>query len=78
EKVKEALGGVDGWFNSASLEGSFVMGEKPMFVDFAVASMFVFIRTVTGESEVWKDIVSWQGGRWEKLLDDLKEWEVVV
>ncbi|KAF8997161.1 hypothetical protein BDQ17DRAFT_1429191 [Cyathus striatus] len=79
KKVKEAFSGIEGWFKSAGQEGSFIMGEKPMFVDFAVASIFMYVRTVAGkESEVWREIVGWQGGRWGRLLEDLKEWEVVV
>ncbi|KAF8996514.1 hypothetical protein BDQ17DRAFT_1364310 [Cyathus striatus] len=79
KKVNEALVDVDQWFRKAGQEGSFLTGEKPVFVDFAVGGMFVFIRTlVEEESEAWKEIVSWQGGRWAKLLDDLKEWEVIA
>ncbi|KAF8997165.1 hypothetical protein BDQ17DRAFT_1411488 [Cyathus striatus] len=60
KKVKEALTSIDGWFKSAGQEGNFIMGEKPMFVDFAVA---------TGvESDVWKEIITWQGKRWGGFL----------
>ncbi|KAF8982703.1 hypothetical protein BDQ17DRAFT_1177242, partial [Cyathus striatus] len=70
KKVKEEQAGIDGWFKSAGQEGSFVVEEKPMFADFAVTSMFTSIRTVVGvESKVWKEIVGWQGGRWERLIE---------
>ena len=36
-------------------------------------------KIVLGEdSEEWKDMRTWDGGRWEKLLEDTAEFSVVI
>ncbi|KAL0562783.1 hypothetical protein V5O48_019295, partial [Marasmius crinis-equi] len=59
-------------------DGIFVMGSEPTFGDFAIASFFGGIKIVYGkESEEWKDVRSWLGGRvgqiCERLAKDLVE-----
>ena len=76
-KFQEDLGKVEAWY--AKIGGPFLMGNVPSWADFAVAGSLVWMRSVWGEkSTEWKDIASWQGGRWRILLDNLKQYETVV
>ncbi|KAF8996519.1 hypothetical protein BDQ17DRAFT_1514189 [Cyathus striatus] len=79
KKTKEVLGQADGWFKSAGWEKKFIMGDKPTFADFSAAGPFISLRILLGEeSEEWKEIASWHDGRWARLLEELKDWEVIV
>lgn len=70
------LGTVAGWY--AKSGGPFVMGDTVSWADFIVGSWLIWLRTIWGEdSRQWKDVVSWHGGRWAKVLGDLKEYQKV-
>ncbi|KAG9120226.1 hypothetical protein FRC07_004364 [Ceratobasidium sp. 392] len=46
--------------------GPWVMGDKPMFADFVIGCAFSFWRKVDSDGKVWKEVASWQGGRWDE------------
>jgi len=63
---------VASWYPDGSLAG----GDTPIYVDIFIASDLQCIRWVHGlESEVWKAFSQWQGGRWEALLEYMKQYE---
>ncbi|KAK7021387.1 hypothetical protein VNI00_017379 [Paramarasmius palmivorus] len=71
--VEGAWAKVDSWMRK---EDRFVMGDTVCFLDFAIAGQFVWYRIMWGEdSEEWKMMSSWQGGRWARLVQDLGEFE---
>ncbi|KAG9120225.1 hypothetical protein FRC07_004363 [Ceratobasidium sp. 392] len=47
-------------------DGPWLMGETPTFVDFVIGCRFSFWRRVDGDGKVWKEVASWQGGRWDE------------
>ncbi|KAJ7644271.1 hypothetical protein FB45DRAFT_897413 [Roridomyces roridus] len=54
----------------------YIMGDRIMYPDLMIAGeMQWFIAGFGRDSEEWKDIETWQGGRWGKLVDDLKKYE---
>ena len=64
-------------FNGVGKEGSFA-GEKLCFADFEVAGHLQWIRTVSGEnSEEWRRVCSWNGGRWRRFLDQFEPYMAV-
>ncbi|PBK91063.1 hypothetical protein ARMGADRAFT_1014288 [Armillaria gallica] len=76
-KAKENLGKMNKWFEGS--EGDFVMGNEPSFADTAICGFLQFMRTMLGEeSEEWKDIASWNDGRWGKYLESFKPYEKLL
>ncbi|KAH6893716.1 hypothetical protein BKA70DRAFT_1571494 [Coprinopsis sp. MPI-PUGE-AT-0042] len=55
------------------------LGDQLSFVDFACASMLIYIREVWGEdSQEWKNIITVNGGRWNIFLRDLEGYQTVA
>ncbi|KAF9479950.1 hypothetical protein BDN70DRAFT_806127 [Pholiota conissans] len=76
---KEGLGKVSVWFEKTDSSGPYLLGDRVSWGDFVVASYLVWMRIIWGEdSKEWKDISSWDGGRWKRLVESLKEYETVV
>lgn len=77
-KVREAWTMVDGWYAKNGGNGSFLLGETLSWPDFVIASNLILTRTIFGEeSDKWKDVATWNGGRWKKLLKVLDMYIVV-
>ncbi|CEL55156.1 hypothetical protein RSOLAG1IB_01164 [Rhizoctonia solani AG-1 IB] len=56
--------------------GPFMMGDRVSFSDFALAGVFYWIRNVEGPDSVrLKEMLRWDGGRWERLWDAVQEIE---
>jgi glutathione S-transferase len=76
-RFKAGLGRVDSWYAKSS--GPFILDASPSWADFVVASYAMWWRSIWGEdSKEWDDIVSWHGGRWAKLLANLKDYQEVI
>ncbi|KAK0203266.1 hypothetical protein DFS33DRAFT_1375023 [Desarmillaria ectypa] len=57
----------------------FVMGEMPTFADMTMCAWILCLPIVLGEdSPEWKDISSWRGGRWNRLMESFEKYETVV
>ncbi|PPQ71150.1 hypothetical protein CVT25_004768 [Psilocybe cyanescens] len=75
-KLQEAMDQVDAWFARNGGRGEFLLGDIPSWADIVVVSWLFFMRRVWGEdSDEWKKIVSWNGGRWKNLSDAFKRYE---
>ncbi|KDR83257.1 hypothetical protein GALMADRAFT_113478 [Galerina marginata CBS 339.88] len=78
-KYKDGLGKVDEWYAQNGGSGPFLMGETLSWADVIVASSAIWVRTVFGEdSQKWKDVTSWHGGRWNDLMENMKKYETVI
>ncbi|ESK98219.1 hypothetical protein Moror_266 [Moniliophthora roreri MCA 2997] len=76
EKLEKDLASVAGWFKEGD---EFVMGDKPSYADMIIAGWLVPVRLLWGEnSEEWKNIASWHGERWGRLVKSLQKHETVV
>ncbi|KAJ6557293.1 hypothetical protein DFH09DRAFT_541899 [Mycena vulgaris] len=73
KEVEAGYGKIHGWM----LEGDpFVMGETISLADFCVAGEMQWCMTGFGaDSDKWKDMMTWHGGRWARLIDALKKYE---
>ncbi|KAF8625628.1 hypothetical protein AX17_006813 [Amanita inopinata Kibby_2008] len=59
-------------------EGPYVMGKTLSFMDIVVISWSLWLRNVFGkDSQRWKDIASWNDGRWGRLVESLAKYEVL-
>ncbi|KAF7365393.1 GST N-terminal domain-containing protein [Mycena venus] len=77
KEVEAGFGKVDRWLNEPMNAGKpFVMGDVVSFADFMIGGELIWCRCGFGEeSDLWKDMMKWHGGRWAKLIDSLKKYE---
>lgn len=55
-----------------------VMGDQVCFADIQIASILVWAKRSLGEdSEAWKRICSWNGGKWKRIADRFAKYEIV-
>ena len=53
------------------------MGDTVSWADFFTSGYLMYFKNIWGEdSEEWKDIASWNEGRWKKLLDAVGNQEI--
>jgi len=77
-KFREGLSRVDESLAKTDAKGPFVMGDTISWADFFLSSYLIYWKVVWGEqSEEWTDIASWNGGRWENLLQALGEYQTI-
>ncbi|KAJ7505487.1 glutathione S-transferase [Mycena galericulata] len=73
KEFEEGLGRIDSWMKEEDL---FIMGNIVSIADFLVAGELQwFMKGFGEESDKWKDMLTWHGGRWAKLLSNLKKYE---
>ncbi|PIL22627.1 hypothetical protein GSI_15318 [Ganoderma sinense ZZ0214-1] len=80
--LKKATGKIAAWYEGAAggKERIFVLGDgaSVTYADVVVAGFFVWFKVCLGEeSEEWKEMASWNGGRWGKLLAALEKYSAV-
>ncbi|PPR05024.1 hypothetical protein CVT24_010217 [Panaeolus cyanescens] len=74
-KFKAGLEVLSGWYEAT--DGPFLMGDTIGWADIAMASWILWIKLVYENDPRWKDVSSWSGGRWERLLDDVKPYTTI-
>ncbi|TFK37165.1 hypothetical protein BDQ12DRAFT_753114 [Crucibulum laeve] len=78
KKLKDGFVAIDGWYQKSG-GSTFIMGETPVFADFIIGGFVFFAKAIFGEdSEEWKDMVLWNGGRWDKIVISLEKYAQVV
>ncbi|KAF8074134.1 hypothetical protein FPV67DRAFT_788840 [Lyophyllum atratum] len=78
-KVKAGFDTVNGWLEKGKANGPYFLGKEPAFVDFVVASFILWFKKIWGaDSSQWKDIMSWNEGRWESFMNGLEKYEAVL
>ena len=73
-KLEQGLGKLAAFLdaNGAGKDVLFA-GDRVSFVDFELAGLLIFARVIYGkEGDVWKRICGWNGGRWERFLDQFE------
>ncbi|KAK0202353.1 hypothetical protein DFS33DRAFT_1275466 [Desarmillaria ectypa] len=75
-RLKADFGKIDGWYGKGD---RYVMGDTVSYADFTVGAWLLWVRIVYGaDSEEWKDISTWHGGRWGALVQNFEKYETVV
>ncbi|RPD77734.1 hypothetical protein L226DRAFT_458357 [Lentinus tigrinus ALCF2SS1-7] len=80
EGVRSGFHAVAEWLKRAEDGGKelFFGGEGIVFADTVVAAFLTWIRLAFGEeSEEWKGVLSWDGGRWGKFAEAFRKYEAV-
>lgn len=79
KKMEDGLHVVAGWLKSNEAAGPFVMGNTVSYADCVLAAFTVWMKLIFGEdSKEWKDVKSWDEGRWEKVIEVMKDYSAVV
>ncbi|KAK0203365.1 hypothetical protein DFS33DRAFT_1474434 [Desarmillaria ectypa] len=75
--AKKNFGKMNKWFEGNDDE--FVMEKQPCFADTVICAFLWFTRRMVGEeSEEWKDIITWNDGKWGRYLDNFKLYEKIL
>ncbi|KAJ7134418.1 glutathione S-transferase [Mycena epipterygia] len=73
KEVEEGFGKVNRWFKEGD---QFVMGDVLSLADLLIAGELQWFMKGFGEdSDKWKDMMAWHGGRWARLFSNLKKYE---
>ncbi|ESK85104.1 hypothetical protein Moror_3619 [Moniliophthora roreri MCA 2997] len=71
--VKGALDDIAKWYPARDEEGNkatYLTGERPIYADFSFIPIFYVVKMLFEDSsEQWKDLASWNGGRWARMLE---------
>ena len=63
----------------ALTKGPYMLGDTISWSDFVLFSFIYWFKLIWGEdSKEWKDIASWNDGRWEALIRGLEKYHTVV
>lgn len=75
--LESGMGKIAQWIKVDGKDRKFFMGDRPCYVDFFMGAGLESMQKVLGEdSEEWRRIVQWHGGRWGRLLAALEEFGV--
>jgi len=71
-KFRDVMSDIDECISKTDAKGPFVMGDTVSWADFFLGAFLMYIKNIKGEdSEEWKDVASWNEGRWKNLLHAL-------
>ncbi|KAJ7263787.1 hypothetical protein C8J57DRAFT_1718821 [Mycena rebaudengoi] len=76
QKIKDALGKIDGWIKLNGAECSYIMGDTISFADVWMVSYLKWIQLVL--PDLWEEIKLWHDGRWASLLQDFEKYAKVA
>jgi len=78
-KLQKGLDKIHSYLALSDEKGPFFLGDTISWSDLYVFSYLYWFKVVWGEdSKEWKDVASWNGGRWEAHLNALKKYQTVV
>jgi glutathione S-transferase len=76
-EVEKGLAAVASWYKDESTLT--LVGDSLGFADLLLCSYLIWFRIVLGEdSAFFKKVMSYQNGRWERLLLSVKDYETVI
>ncbi|KAH9480872.1 Glutathione S-transferase-like protein ustS [Psilocybe cubensis] len=76
---KDGLDQVDAWYSKNEKKGIFLLGDVPSWADIVLASFLVNVRKICGEeSDQWREVEWWNGGRWKVHSEYFQNFETVV
>ena len=68
-KFKDVMSNIDECIAKTDAKGPFVMGDTVSWADFFISAFLIYLKSILGEdSEEWKEVASWNEGRWKNLL----------
>ena len=71
-KFRDVMSNIDECIAKTDAKGPFVMGDTVSWADFFISAFLMYLKSILGEdSEEWKEVASWNEGRWKNLLHAL-------
>ncbi|KAI0712272.1 hypothetical protein C8Q76DRAFT_676759 [Earliella scabrosa] len=79
EGVKKGFHEVAQWLSVGGEDRRFFLGNDTIcYADIRIAGLLMWLRALFGEeSSEWKDVLSWDGGRWGAFMGAMKKYEMV-
>jgi len=78
KNLKEQYRILAGWLVKNE-KGPFMMGEQISYADITIAGPLIWMKTVFGvESAEWKDVLTWQNGRWASYMKEFERYEQIT
>jgi len=78
-KIEEGFNKLAEYYAKTDAQGPFILGETVSWADISVVSFKLWMKWTFGEdSEEWKRISAWSGGRWENLVKALEKYTTIV
>lgn len=69
--VKAGLGKIDGYMKWNGTATTYWMGDVRSYADIVMAAWLIWVQRIWGkESAEWKELVTWNGGRWNRLVSE--------
>jgi len=66
------------WFSQTDEKGPFMLGDTLSWADINAVGFFLWMKFIFGDdSEEWKRIASWSGGRWNTLMKALDRYSEI-
>ncbi|KAI9060509.1 glutathione transferase FuA class [Trametes sanguinea] len=74
KKLQAGFAQIARWMGAGGKERRFFMGDTITFADIALAGRLMWMkRVLDDDSEEWKNVERWHGGRWARLIE-VFEW----
>ena len=78
-KFEKGITTIDSYWASTDEKGPYILGDTISWSDLVLFSFLYWFKLIWGEnSKEWKDIASWNGGRWEVHINALKKYHTVA
>ena len=75
-KFEKGLDTIHSYLISTDKKGPYILGDTISWTDLLLFSYLYWFKAIFGEdSKEWKDIASWNGGRWEAHLNAIKKYQ---
>lgn len=72
QAIEKGFAKVDTWYSKDA--SRYFVGQTWSFADFIIAGRLAYARSIFGrESNEWKQMGSWNGGRWGRRMDELDQ-----
>lgn len=72
-ELRDGLNNIDQWLQKSG--GPYVMGNTISFADFVLGGWLKWMQVALGkDSEEWKQISSWNEGRWGERVERLEKY----
>lgn len=76
KELRDAFARIARWFDMDGISKTYILGREICYADLTIAAWLMPFKKILGESsEEWRAIRTWDGGRWERLMDAVVKYE---